>query len=291
MSGPVAALLGDGRLHLQHGPIDLIVGADGERGEVRRAYRQIAAAFDSVLEKLVEELAVLRAPVGDFYPPVAGPVARRMAAAVWPHRTKFITPMAAVAGAVADEMLAAMTAGRDLTRAYVNDGGDIAIHLAPGQTFRVGVAGAAGLDGDPSGEIDGFAAIPFAFPARGVATSGRGGRSLSLGIADAATVLARDAAAADAAATLIANAVDVASDAIRRLPANQVKDDSDLGAIPVTVAVGRLSEDEIATALDNGAAEARRMIAGGLILGALLQLRGRRRAVGGAWIALAAAAE
>ena len=44
---------------------------------------------------------------------------------------------------------------------------------------------------------------------RGIATSGWRGRSFSLGIADAVTVLAATAAEADAAATMIANAVDL----------------------------------------------------------------------------------
>ena len=44
---------------------------------------------------------------------------------------------------------------------------------------------------------------------RGIATSGWRGRSFSLGIADAVTVLAATAAEADAAATVIANAVDL----------------------------------------------------------------------------------
>jgi ApbE superfamily uncharacterized protein (UPF0280 family) len=291
MSGPVAAFLPGGRLHLQHGPIDLVVGADGAPDAVQRAHRRIVAAFDGVLERLVAELPLLCAPVDAAYPRAVGPVARRMVRAVWPHRTVFVTPMAAVAGAVADTMLAAMVAGLDLQRAYVNDGGDIALHLAPGQSLRVGVAGEADIDGDPTGELDGFAAIPFASPVRGVATSGRGGRSLSRGIADAVTVLAQDAAAADAAATLIANAVDVDHPAIRRRPARDVRDDSDLGDIPVTVAVGELGERDIAAALDNGAAEARRMVGRGLICGALLQFRGRRRVVGGAFAPVAAAAE
>jgi ApbE superfamily uncharacterized protein (UPF0280 family) len=291
MSGPVAALLPGGRLHLQHGPIDLIVGVQGTHGNVRRAFDQIGAAFRGVLEDLVGELALLRAPLREVYPRVRGPVARRMVAAVWPHREVFVTPMAAVAGAVADEMLAAMLAGLDLKRAYVNDGGDIALHLTPGQSLRVGVAGKAGIDGDPTGELDGFAAIPFASPVRGVATSGRGGRSLSRGIADAVTVLARNAAAADAAATLIANAVDIAHPAIRRRPAREMQDDSDLGDIPVTVAVGDLGEGDVAAALDSGAAEAERMIRRGLICGALLRLRGQRRVAGGAASPVAAAAE
>jgi hypothetical protein len=280
VSGPAAALLPDGRLHLQHGPIDLIVGAAGDADEVRHAYRQIAAAFDGVLEELVAELPLLRAPVGATLPLARGPVARRMVAAVWPHRGMFITPMAAVAGAVADAMLRAAVTGRALRRAYVNDGGDIAIHLAPGERLRVGIAG-TDAGGEPDPVLDGFATIDYAAPVRGVATSGRGGRSLSLGIADGVTVLAATGAAADAAATVIANAVTVDSPAIRRLPASQVKDDSDLGDIPVTVSVGPLSEAEIARALDNGAGEAERLLAAGLIHGALLRLRGRRRIIGG----------
>jgi len=202
-----------------------------------------------------------------------------MVDAVWPYRQVYITPMAAVAGAVADEMLEAMVAGRDLARAYVNDGGDIAIHLAPGETLRIGVAG-TDARGEPDPALDGFAAIDFASPVRGIATSGRGGRSLSRGIADSVTVLARSAAAADAAATMIGNAVDIDHAAIRRLPANQVKDDSDLGDIPVTVAVGALAPADIAAALDKGAAEARRLLDLGLVEGALLSLRGARRVVG-----------
>ena len=104
----IAARLGDGRLHLQHGPIDLIIETFGAAGEVERAYGQAIARFGDILLTLVSELPILRRPVGDAYPLLHGPVARRMAEAVWPHRAVYITPMAAVAGAVADEMLQAL---------------------------------------------------------------------------------------------------------------------------------------------------------------------------------------
>lgn len=279
MSGPVAALLGDGRLHLQHGPIDLVIGAVGREDEVLQSYRQVTAAFGGVLEGLVAELALLRAPVVAPRPQATGLIARRMVEAVWPHRHVFITPMAAVAGAVADEMLSAMIAGRAPERAYVNDGGDIAVHLAPGASMRVGVA-TTDAGGEPDPALDGFATIDFASPVRGVATSGRGGRSLSLGIADSVTVLARTAADADAAATMIGNAVNIDHPAIERQPANEVKDDSDLGDLLVTVGVGKLDAAAVDAALDNGAAEARRLLGLGLIEGAHLTLRGDRRVVG-----------
>ncbi len=78
----VAARLDDGRLHLQHGPIDLIVEAFGAAAEVERAYGQAMERFGDILPTLVGELQVLRRPVGEAYPLLQGPVARRMAEAV-----------------------------------------------------------------------------------------------------------------------------------------------------------------------------------------------------------------
>ena len=274
------AMLGDGRrLHLQHGPIDIVAEAFGEAPEVAAAYRQAGACFANVLDDLVAELALLRRALAAARPapqgPVAqGPVARRMVRACWPHRARFITPMAAVAGAVADEVLAAMTAGRRLGRAYVNNGGDIAFHLSPGTAFSAGVVN----DPDRPG-LDAAIVLDAAGPARGMATSGWRGRSHSLGIADAVTVLARSAAAADAAATLIANAVTVAHPAIERAPASALRDDSDLGARAVTVAVGPLPAHARAAALDAGLAEARAMQAAGLIESARLALQGECRSL------------
>lgn len=264
----VAARLADGRLHLQHGPIDLIIEAFGAVEEVERAYRQATERFGDILPTLVGELPALRRPLGDAYPLLQGPVARRMAEATWPHHAVYITPMAAVAGAVADEMLQALIRGRTLDKAYVNDGGDIAIHLAAGHELRAGIF-AQGLDG--------VARLMAARPVRGIATSGRGGRSFSLGIANSATVLAATAAAADAAATLIANAVTVDHPAIERRSACDLDPDSDLGDLPVTVAVGALPLEIVAEALDRGAAEARRLRRCGLIDSAALSLQGEWR--------------
>jgi hypothetical protein len=273
---PQIALLPDGRrLHMQHGPIDLIIEAFGPADERRAAYGQAAAYFDGLLATLVDELDLLRRPIAEITTEPDGPVARRMAAACRPHAGVFVTPMAAVAGAVADEVLAAMIAGRALARAYVNDGGDIALHLAPGERFD------AGLVGDlAQPAIDGIATIDAALPVRGIATSGRGGRSLSLGIAEAVTVLACNAAAADVAATLIANAVDVDDRAIERRPATDLDADSDLGARLVTVAVGPLAAGAVDRALDAGAAYGKRLLRAGLIHGAVLVSAGRHRVVG-----------
>ncbi len=274
MSGPASRRLADGRLHLQHGPIDCIVEAFGERGETETAYAQATRHFEGLLPSLVKELDVLRSRVGAAYPLVRGPVARRMVAAVWPHRGKFITPMAAVAGAVAEELLEAMICGRSLHKAYVNDGGDIAFHLGAYSEFDIGIAA------DPNHPaLDGGFKVQSADPVRGIATSGWRGRSQSLGIADAVTVLAGTAAGADAAATMIANAVNVDHPAIRRLPARALKEDSDLGDLPVTVAVGPLPATAIDAALDAGLAVARELRERGLIVDAWLSLAGNWRTV------------
>ena len=177
MSGTARiAMLGDGRrLHLQHGPIDIVAEAFGEAAEVGAAYRQAGECFAAILGDLVAELALLRRPLGETRPAPRGPVARRMVDACWPHRARFVTPMAAVAGAVADEVLAAMTAGRRLSRAYANNGGDIAVHLGPGTALAAGVVN----DPDRPG-LDGRIALDADAPARGWRRrAGAGARSRS----------------------------------------------------------------------------------------------------------------
>ncbi|MFD2054139.1 UPF0280 family protein [Mesorhizobium calcicola] len=275
MSGPQVHWLQDGkRLHLNHGPIDLIVEAFGETGECRQAYGQAVARFQTILPELVEELPELRRPAAPRPRAFGGPTARRMEAAVVPLAEKFITPMAAVAGSVADEILAALLAGRTLERAYVNNGGDSALHLGAGQSMRLAIAGTG------HGLADRIV-IRAGDGVRGVATSGWRGRSFSLGIADAVTVLARTGAEADAAATLIANAVDLAGHpAIRRIPARDLAPDSDLGGRLVTQEVGRLSPSEIATALDGGLAVAEDFHCRGLIAASALFLAGQTRICG-----------
>ena len=183
----------------------------------------------------------------------------------------FVAPMAAVAGSVADTVLAAMVTHANPGRAYVNNGGDIAVHLDPGQTFTLGMALQAGT-------ALGQFRMTHALPARGVATSGRHGRSLSLGIADSATVLAATAAEADVAATLIANAVDLPGHpAITRQPAQDIHPDSDLGNQPVVTHCAPLSAPDRARALDAGLARARECVQRRLIHGAALFLQGDTR--------------
>lgn len=274
---PQIALLPDGRrLHLQDGPIDLIVEAHGRAADIEIAYAAAAESLTGLLDRLCQELTQLRrnAAASDFS--LSGVVARRMFAAVKPYAEEhFITPMAAVAGAVAEEVLGAMTRAAKLDRAYVNNGGDIALHLESGQSFTVGL-----VDRPDHPSLVGKTIIECASPVRGIATSGRHGRSFSLGIADAVTVLARTASQADAAATIIANAVDLPGHpGIVRCPASDIQPDNDLGERLVTRDVAALSHADIATALQSGEACARDLLTRGLIEGAALFLQGRRMIV------------
>lgn len=263
----IAARISADRLHLQHGPIDLIIGVDGDR---ETAFAAAQTRFATVLAELVAELPLLRSPM-----PVAprGLVALRMARAAAGYRN-FVTPMAAVAGAIADEILETIRSQSRPKRVYVNNGGDIAVFLAKGQRFDVGIAG---LDATALGRVtlcsgDGIG---------GIATSGQGGRSLSLGIAQSVTVLADCAAVADAAATLIANRVDLPDHpAITRDRADRLDPDSDLGDRRVVTGCGPLGAKDKMRALENGAQLARDLRSQGRIKAAYLLLQGESRVIG-----------
>ena len=272
------AMLGDGRWHFQHGPIDCIVSAQGDAAAVHAGIERAWQRFGTVLDELVGELPVLRVDLSSSAGravTVSGAVAKRMVEACRPPAARhgFLTAMAAVAGSVADELLTALV-GPGIRRAYVNNGGDIALHLRPGASFDVGLVAdpAHGLAGLP---LDGRLRIEAGSGIGGVATSGWRGRSFSLGIADAVTVLARDAAVADAAATVIANAVDIDAPGIVRRPATSIRDDSDLGDRLVVTGVPPLSSAQLEQALAAGAAVARSEVAGGRIIAVVLTLQQR----------------
>ena len=276
-SEPQVGLLPDGRLHLQHGPIDLLIGMAGQMDATRQASEAAMHRFSTVLGELVAELPLLRTPlVGNAPPQPHSLIGRRMVDGCWPHRNVFITPMAAVAGSVADEIAAAMIeAAPDLLSLHVNNGGDVAVHVASDAPVRIG------LIADLRAAVpQGFVTITRNSGIGGVATSGWRGRSFSLGIADAVTVLARDAATADAAATIIANAVTVEDRAILRQPARVLDPDSDLGDLQVTTGVGEIAPAKVDAALLAGRVVAQSLIDRGLIAAVALALQGRWIVVG-----------
>ena len=267
-------LLPDGRLHLQQGPIDLLCQAWGHPAAILTAYEAAAAAFPAILPALCAELSLIRTTLPAPLP--RHPIARAMHEACLPYAGSSISPMAAVAGAVADAILAVMRDAAPLDRAFVNNGGDIAFHLAPNHSLRCGLVTRIATP-----TLDGTILLHAHDRSRGLATSGRackgqGGRSFSLGIADAVTVLAPTAADADAAATIIANAVDLPfHPAIHRRPAQDIDPDNDLGPRLVTWHVGPLTPAEVTGALDAGHRTADALIRANRIDGAVLALHGQ----------------
>ena len=267
--------MADNRLHLQHGPIDLILHVDASEEIRKRLYSAAKKRFSTVLQELVVEMDLLKQPWSADLPDPKGGIAQKMCFAVRGSGI-FVTPMAAVAGAVADEVLEAMLYEaknhdlclEEIQRMYVNNGGDIAFWLNAGESFSIGVVDNPGIP-----ELNARVSLAYESPVRGIATSGWRGRSQSLGIADAVTVLAGSAAIADAAATLIANDVNVDYPGILKRPASEVKDESDLGMLPVTVDVPPLPVDQISEALKRGAQTAGNFIRTGKIEAAYLSLQ------------------
>jgi len=267
--------MADNRLHLQHGPIDIIAHVDAPEEVRKRLYTSASNRFSTVLVELVTEMDLLKQPWSADLPDPKGGIAQKMCFAVRGSDI-FVTPMAAVAGAVADEVLEAMLYEaknqdpclEEIQRMYVNNGGDIAFWLNAGESFSIGVVDNPGIP-----ELNARVSLAYESPVRGIATSGWRGRSQSLGIADAVTVLAGSAAIADAAATLIANDVNVDYPGILKRPASEVKNESDLGMLPVTVDVPPLPFDQISEALKRGAQTAGNFIRTGKIEAAYLSLQ------------------
>ncbi len=269
-----ASLLTGNRLHLQHGPIDLIIGATASDEAREKAFSAAQIRFETVLDELVAELPLLRRPMTSSSPAPDGAIAQRMDRATRPFAGEFITRMAAVAGSVADTILAAMLHAAPLRRAYVNNGGDIALHLSKNKSFVTEMS-------DHSGRPLGRITISSDQGIGGMATSGRHGRSHSFGIADSVTVLAGSAASADAAATLIANAVDLPGHpAIRRTAANALDPNTDLGERLVVTDCAALSEQEVGAALTVGLRRAKAIRSNGQIAAAALFLDGQVQLLG-----------
>lgn len=261
------------RLHLQHGPIDIVAEAFGTDQEIQLCYEQGISFFNNVLEDLVDKLDILKIPVNPKNPPALNSVAAVMWRAASDFSVgRYVTPMAAVAGAVADQVKIAMIEGRQLDKLYVNNGGDIALYLGSEATFTSGV-----VNNQDAPSVDAKIVLKAPDEIGGIATSGWRGRSLSPGVADAVTVLAETAAMADVAATLIAGDVFTDSAAVQQAPAASLRDDTDLGQMLVTTDVGVLGKAEKDDALDRGLQTAKKYEQAGLIKGAYLALQGETR--------------
>lgn len=218
-----------------------------------------------ILEQLAAFITVIRRKsvtlkLESGYPEVV----REMVLATQAVKDPDFTPLAAVAGTTAD-MVADYLLKTDATKIVVNNGGDISIRLREREEIKVGLC----MD-LASREID------YALPVEndcGICTSGIGGRSFTLGVANAVIVLAERASVADAAATYLGNKTTLDSPNIEKDWAERIYPDTDIPGKKVTVAVGTLSEIEIQQALESGQKEALRLINSGTIRGAVISVK------------------
>lgn len=255
-------------MYVEVGPASIVV--TGEKGG--RAFEfdgeEIEDRLSRILEDVGSSLAVLRQK-GDRIrnPSSMPPVARRMVEAVKLVDGFSLTPMAAVAGTVADFLKESLKE-KDLDFISVNNGGDISFFNGSGRKVRIGL-----------GDIGSASAVPYVLEIRqtadyGVATSGFGGRSFTLGLAEMVTVLAPTGSIADAAATSICNATNVETEHVIRKRAGEIDPCSDIADEWVTVEVGPLGGSLVMRALENGLAWAQTLKDRGLILDALIRLKG-----------------
>jgi ApbE superfamily uncharacterized protein (UPF0280 family) len=259
------SLIREGTALVDSGPLHMTVQVS-EKGIPLSELAKSGATFAlEILKQQADWLSVIRKrgvhlSVKGTYPEVVN----RMIAATQSLNDPDYSPLAAVAGAASD-MVADYVARLGATKIIVNNGGDIAIRLRQGDTATVGLRlNLSRPHYDYVTEVDRDC---------GISTSGLGGRSFTLGVADGVAVLARQAAIADAVATFLGNRTVVNSPKVKRVPAESIYPETDLLGVQVTHSVGALSEGEIATAITMGKREALKLIERNLIFGAVISVK------------------
>lgn len=268
MTADVMQNLKPGQVFVDFGPVSMVITAsrngEGDTQLCRAAFPVIAAC----LEDLRPSLEMLRR-----YPPqveleqLTG-AGETMARAVLRTGDPWLTPMAAVAGTVADAVADFLFA-QGAEKVTANNGGDIALRLAPGQSLGLGV-----LYDLERGGVDRVVHLIAEKGVGGVATSGLGGRSLTTGIASGVTVFSRRCAQADALATLLADRSCIDSPAVHTRLAGELDPDSDIADLPVVVSVEPLSREEKERALEQVLREAEEQYRRGNLLACIATVQG-----------------
>jgi len=258
------ALLDEETVLAECGPMRLAIHAWQNGRPQIDLCRQAAEVSFAYLEAVAKHKKVLSDFVGNIKALPENDLAQRMIESVQAIGDIDLTPMAAVAGTLADAV-ADWLFIRGSTKVVVDNGGDIAIRLAAGETATVGIRPQINHF-----DISHIARLDDRCSSWGVTTSGLGGRSFTRGIASAVTVLAASASVADAAATAIANACYVRDKNIRQTPAEQIDPNTDLAGKMVTISVGKLTGDKRKVAQINALQRAEDLVACGVIAGALI---------------------
>ncbi|MGD8992873.1 MAG: hypothetical protein PVI00_15560 [Desulfobacterales bacterium] len=260
------ALLDEETVLAEYGPMRLVISAWQNGRPQTLLCRQAAEVSFGYLEAVAKHRKILAQSFRQISTPPDNNIVQRMIQSVKAVDDSDLTPMAAVAGTIADAV-ADWLFDRGLNKVVVDNGGDIAIRLAAGQTATVGIRPQIDCQ-----DISHMARLDDHHPSWGVTTSGLGGRSFTRGIASAVTVIAVNASIADAASTAIANACFVEDDGIVQIPAEQIDPNTDLKRLNVTVDVGFLKWDKKIQAVKTAVSKADRLCHQGLIAGALIAL-------------------
>ena len=250
------------------GPMRLVIRAWDEKQPQIKLARQAAEKSISYLERIARCRPLLSRPVPEIEDLPEDELALAMISSTRAIGDKDLTPMAAVAGTIADAVADGLFE-QGLTRVIVDNGGDIAFRMAEGEKVSVGIRPQVS-----SPLISHVIHLDCSRSTWGVTTSGMGGRSFTKGIASAVTVLAENASVADAAATAVANACFVEDKAILQLPAENMDPHSDLAGIRVTTEVKPLSSESIRMAVESARHKAEHLCQKGLIIGAFIALGG-----------------
>jgi len=255
-------LLDGERIMAEYGPMRMIISAWAGKLPKRKLCISAARQAFSYFERVAAVKNELCSLLWRGMKHTKNSVVQSMIESVRVIGDNDLTPMAAVAGSLADAVADFLFA-RGMTKVVVNNGGDIAVRLIGEEQVKVGIGSTK-----PGVWLSNVVLIDSSFSSWGIATSGLGGRSFTRGISSKATVLASTASIADAAATAIANASFVEDDNVVQRKAGEIDPGTDIPDLMVTVKVGYLSHEKRMLAIRNALKKAERMVKKGHIYGA-----------------------
>lgn len=263
--------IGNGRIYVDNGPVQMTIYAERKGILMPKKVNKAGENIESILLSLIKVLPLAKKPWPELPAGMSLPkVLKKMHDAAKATGDPTMTSMCAVAGSFAD-LTADYLVEKGATKVLVNNGGDIALRLKLGAETNLGIAD----------KVGGHAFYKMTIAANqkigGVATSGLGGRSFTLGVADAVVVLASTAALADACATYIANTTSISSPFVTKQKASELDWDTDIPDLMVTTSVGNLKNEEIELALEQGYRSAVALLEKDVIKGCLIFVKGRCR--------------
>ena len=263
-----ATVLPEGSVLAESGPMRLVISAGiGKVVQTKVALRAAEESF-GFLERVARHRKFLGRHFLESREDIKDPLVLKMISSVVIVGDEDLTPMAAVAGTIADEV-ADFLFEHGMTKVVVDNGGDVAIRADREDPITVGIRPDVN-----DREIACVIGLDPGLRSHGVATSGLGGRSLTRGIASAATVVARTASLADAAATAVANASLLEDEQILRRRAEDLDPYTDIAGLDITVKVGPLSEQKKSRAVSQAIRRAEDLVRREVILGAFVAVQG-----------------